>query len=86
MWEAPDMAMVVDKGQRHIVDKELHSLWERGSFYYEVYDSLSPKTPNAVIFILFFDDAIIDAAAEVYKIKGRMKEYDCITDFKSYAR
>ena len=80
------MAMVVDKDQKDIVVEDLKSLWARKSFYFEVYDSLSPKAPNSVIFILFFDDAIIDAAAEVYKIKGRMKEYDCITDFKSYAR
>ena len=73
LYKKPDFAFVILASSRTIFGKELQSLVDRGSVYYEVFDRdhLEEKVKTLLV-VIFFDDPIIDTQAEVMKVRARM--------------
>lgn len=62
---------------------ELETLVKRGACFYECFgrEGNGPKYQKTCLVVLFFDDAIIDAQAEVMKLKSQMKDLPVLVDF-----
>jgi hypothetical protein len=41
---------------------------------------------DTLLVVIFFDDALLDATAEKIRIKTQMQEFNCLVEFKAYAR
>ena len=76
LYKKPDFAFVILASSKTIFEKELQSLVDRGSVYYEVFDRdhLDEKVPTLLV-VIFFDDPIIDTQAEVMKVRARMQDF-----------
>jgi len=58
-------------------------LIERGGVYYEIFER-EDKHTNLIV--LFFEDSLIDVTAEVMNLKANLMDFDCLLNFKAYAR
>lgn len=56
---------------------------ERGGVYYEIFER-EDKHTNLIV--LFFEDSLIDVTAEVMNLKANLMDFDCLLNFKAYAR
>lgn len=83
LYKSPDYAAIIQKESVEIIRMELKSLVDLGHVYYEIFDRLDMDTKLVVIFI---DDNQLDCFAEKIKLKVKLKDFDCLYDFKCYAR
>lgn len=83
MYQRPDLAAVIQKESLEIIKMELKSLIDLGGVYYEIFDRVDPETK---LLVLFFEDRQLDLTAEKIKLKVQLKDFDCLVDFKCYAR
>lgn len=66
-----------------MMEMELKSLVERGGIYYDIFTRDDPETR---LVVLFFEDSLLDVEAEVMKLKANLRDFDCLLEFKVYAR
>lgn len=86
LYQKPDFAFVVQKSSMSNFEKEIRTLVQRGSVYYEVFDREGLKNQATCLVVVFFDDPVIDTQAEVMKVRTQLKEWLCLSEFKAFAR
>jgi hypothetical protein len=77
-----------------ILLRELHPLVERGGVHYDVFDKLmSDEEKKKTVddkdvlkyVVVYFEDSFLDLMAEVFHVKTRLSNFDCMVDFKCFA-
>ncbi len=66
LYKLPDFAFIILKDSKDLIIKDLSSLIERGGVYYEIFERDDEET---LLVVLFFEDSILDCAAEVMQMK-----------------
>jgi hypothetical protein len=66
-----------------MMEMELGSLTERGGAYYDIFERDDKETS---LVVLFFEDSLLDVEAEVMRLKAELRDFDCLLEFKVYAR
>jgi hypothetical protein len=75
-YEAPDFAFIAQSSSIDTIQKELKSLVDLGSCYYEIYKryetnlGVITEDKDTRLVVLFFDDPIIDVKAEVLQLRS----------------
>lgn len=79
LYAAPDYAMVVTDTSLPILLRDLESFFANGGAYYEFF-RMELETDKLVV-VIFLDDSLLDALAEIQRMKARMDELNCRTEF-----
>ena len=92
-YKTPDYCLVTRADTMKVLRMELDSLVSRGGVYYSIFDKVScpedfdkvSKDADKVIFVLYFDDSVIDLMGEILNVQTRLSKYDCQQPFRCFA-
>lgn len=87
LFKRPDFAVVVLKDSIEIIIDELESLIQNNKgVYYEVIEREQVKDEDITcLFVVFFEDHVLDSIAEKRKLYVALADFDCLHPFKADA-